>query len=455
MLVYSGAINAAIANNVVTVAFPVFAEDFHTSPAVVSWVAIAYTLTSASLLTTFGRLSDMRGRRRLYALGVAIFLTGSVLCSTSGNIPQLIACRVLQGVGSSLVTANSLAYLVEIYPGNRRGAIVGLWEACIGAGIAIGPVIGGGLLSAFGWRAVFYVSVPASAAILALIPRFMFEPDRPRRAQRFDFIGSGFFAIGVATLLFAFSEGYDQGWTSPIILGCLSCFVVCAVAFVATELHHRQPMVDLAIFRNKTFSAGNAAKLFAYLPFTSHSFLLPFYLEKGAGLTPATVGLWLTPLPIAMICSSLFFGPLSDKIGARKLAPAGCFAQGLAALLMTQVSPARGFALLAVAMVLAGAGIGAFIAPNDSSILSATPSDKLGVANGIMGISRQLGIVMGYSVAAGLLSARLVANGGEFTPSFHQVYILVAGVAFCGIFFAAVRQKQRPASAAMLAPTAG
>ncbi len=442
---YAGAINAAISNNVVTVAFPIFGEHFGASPAVVSWVAIAYTLTSASLLTTFGRLSDMRGRRNFYALGLAIFLVGSMLCSSSGSILQLIAFRVLQGVGSSLVTANSLAYLVEIYPADRRGSIVGLWEACIGAGIAVGPVIGGGLLSAFGWQSVFFVSVPISAAILALVPRFLFEPDRPRRKQRFDFVGSGLFAGGVATLLFAFTEGHELGWTSPAVVGCLVACGVSGSSFVRVELRHSQPMVDLRIFRSRTFSAGNAAKVFAYMPFSANTFLLPFYLEQAVGLTPATLGLWLTPTPVAMVAASLLCGPLSDKIGGRLLAPAGCLLQALGAMLMTRVSPEGGFGLLAVAMVLFGVGIGAFIAPNDSSILSATPPDKLGVANGIMGISRQLGLVIGYSISGGLLAA-----GGLLVPSMHVAYMVVAAVAVVAIFCASARDK--PAALANIHP---
>ncbi|HLQ34270.1 MAG TPA: MFS transporter [Chloroflexota bacterium] len=439
VLLCAGAVNAALSNNVVTVAFPIFAEEFHTSPAVVVWIAIAFTLTNASLTTTFGRLSDMHGRRNFYSLGIAVFLTGSILCSTSGGIVQLIVFRVIQGVGSALVNANSMVYLVEIYPANRRGFVVGLWEACIGVGIAVGPILGGGLLSIFGWRSVFFVSIPVAVTILALVPRYMFEPNRPRHKQQFDFLGSGFFTAAVATLMFAITEGHDFGWSSPPVLGCFGFFVLCGAGFIYTELHTAQPMINLSMFRDWTFSAGNVAKIFAYLPFSAHSFLLPFYLEQAMGLTPATVGLSLTPLPVGMVATSLIAGPLSDRIGTRKLAPVGCAVQVVAAVLLTQVRPENGVGRLLLAQLLAGLGMGAFIAPNDSSILSATPHDRIGVANGIMAISRQLGIVSGYSVAGGLLAARLAANAGQFVPSFHQVYVVLAGIAFVGIFFAAAR----------------
>jgi MFS family permease len=201
-------------------------------------------------------------------------------------------------------------------------------------------------------------------------------------------------------------------------------------------------MVRLTMFRDWTFSAGNIAKVFSYLPFSAHSFLLPFYLEQAVGFTPATVGLSLTPLPIGMITASLVAGSLSDRIGTRKLATAGAAVQVLAIVLLTQVRPDAGVGLLLCAQLLAGLGMGAFIAPNDSSILSATPHDRIGVANGIMGISRQMGIITGYATAGGLLAARLSANSGQFVTSFHQVYFVLGAIALVGVYFAAARGQQ-------------
>src|SRR5947209_2684221 len=162
--------------------------------------------------------------------------------------------------------------------------------------------------------------------------------------------------------------------------------------------------------------------------------------------TPDEVGLTLTPQPVGMIATSLIAGPLSDRIGTRKLAPAGCAVQLIAVLLLTQVRPEGGVGLLLLAQLLAGLGMGAFIAPNDSSILSVTPPHRIGVTNGIMAISRQLGIVSGYSVAGGLLAARLSANAGQLVPSFHEVYVALAAIAFVSIFLAAARGRTVPLS---------
>jgi MFS family permease len=169
-------------------------------------------------------------------------------------------------------------------------------------------------------------------------------------------------------------------------------------------------------------------------------------MERGLGLTPATVGLSLTPLPLGMLAASLVAGPLSDRIGTRLLAPTGLAVQTAGCVLLAVIGPELGFGPALLAMSLAGVGIGTFIAPNDSAILSATPQGKLGVANGIMGVARTLGLLLGVSAAGGLLSARLVANGDAFLPSFHEVYWVVAAITAAGIWLGAVRDRDHPSS---------
>lgn len=441
VLVGTGAVMSSLSNSSLNVAYPELTAAFGVAPATIAWVSLAYSLVTASLLTIFGRLADMHGRKGLYTLGVVLFAGGSVLCGLSQNVATLILWRVVQGTGGALVSANSVAYLVEIYPPNRRGLVVGTWEACIAIGQGVGPVIGGLLLSWLGWRAIFFANLPLGLAMLAMIPRFMIEPRRAHPHQTFDFLGAALFGTGIAALLYALTESYALGWDTPPVAGSLVVAAVCAALFVVTERRVRQPMVDLRLFRSPTFSAGNAAKVFGYFPFAANGFLLPFYLERGLDLAPAATGALLTPLPIGMLLSSLIAGPLSDRVGTRLLAPAGLAMQALACLLLTQVSPEQGATPALLAMALAGLGIGTFIAPNDSSILSATPRDRLGVANGIMGVSRTLGLLLGVSAAGSLLSARLVANGNAFLPSLHQVYWVVLAVTCLGVGLAAVRDR--------------
>jgi MFS family permease len=204
-------------------------------------------------------------------------------------------------------------------------------------------------------------------------------------------------------------------------------------------------MVDLRLFRSRGFAAGNLAKVVAYLAFGAHTFLLPFYMYRALGLTPETLGWTLTPLPIGMLVASLTFGPLSDRIGTRLLAAAGLLVVACSAVLLAGVQPEQGLTPAVVSMALAGLGIGAFIAPNDSAILAVTPRGKVGVANGIMGVSRSLGLALGQSVAAGLLAAGLAAGGEPaLVPSFHRVYLVVALLGLLGAGLASVRDTPRP-----------
>ena len=451
LIVVSGALMSTIANSALNTALPALTTEFAVSPATIAWVTIGPGLTQAALVTVFGRLSDVHGRTALYACGIAVTVIGSILCGLSSTIELLLGSRVLQGVGGAMVVANSVAYLLEVYPRDRRGFVVGAWEACIATGLGIGPVVGGVLLGAFGWQSIFFASAAFGALLLALIPRFMRELPRARARQSFDFIGALSFAAALAPLMFALSKGHDIGWTSLPIIVCLAIGGLALLAFIGTERRVADPMVDLTLFRSRGFSAGNLAKVCAYFGFAGNAFLLPFYWDRVLHLAPATLGLVLTASPVGMLIGSAVFGPLSDRIGTRILAPAGLLLVAGAAAIQTQVVAEMGYQPVLAAALLGGLGIGAFIAPNDSAILSVTPRDKLGVANGIMSVSRTLGMLAGQSMVAGLLTARLVVHGGEFTPSYHEAFLLVVVVTLTGLALAAVRD---PRPRAMDSPAA-
>ncbi len=448
VVVLAGAIMSSLSGSALTAALPTLTAVFNVTPATIAWVIIAQSLANATLLTVFGRLSDMTGRTKMYTVGLAISVASSALCGISTSAGQLVAFRVVFGVGSAMVAANSLAYLIEIYPVNRRGFLVGVFEACIAAGLAVGPALGGLLLEAFGWRSIFFLHVVIGGVILALVPRVMVETPRQRRAgETFDIAGALLFAGALAPLLYALTRGRATGWSSPVIVGCLVVSAICLVGFIITERRVRQPMVRLDMFASRGFSAGNLAKVCAYFAFAATTFLLPFYWDRALGLPPGQLGIALTAFPAGMLIGSMAFGSLSDRVGTRRLAPAGLLVMTLAAVIQTRVTGEMGVVPVLVAAWLAGLGVGAFIAPNDSAILAVTPRDRLGVANGIMGVSRSLGLLFGQAVAAEFLTARLAANDGAFVPSYQEVFIVVAAVTLVGAALAAVRDRGTPRSA--------
>ncbi len=440
-VILAGAVMSSLSGSALNTALPELTEVFHTTPATVAWVVIAQSLANATLLTVFGRLSDMTGRRRMYLAGLALSVVASALCGLSNSIGLLILFRAAFGIGAAMVAANSLAYLVGIYPVARRGFLVGLWEAGIATGMALGPVAGGLVLAALGWRAIFFIYTGIGLVLLPLVLRSMHEEGQHRAGERFDLPGALLFAGAVAPVMLVLSQGRALGWLSPPVLAAVALGLASLAAFIAVERRTAQPMVRLDLFGSRGFSAGNLAKVSAYFGFSATTFLLPFYWDRELGLPPDRLGLALTAFPIGMLLGSVGAGPLSDRIGTRLLAPGGLLLMVAAALAQTRVSGEMGVLPVLAAAWLAGLGVGAFIAPNDSAILAVTPPDRIGVANGIMGVSRSLGLLFGQAVAAELLTVRLAANGGAFLPSYHQVFLLVTAVILTGIPLAAVRDR--------------
>ncbi|MBI2755914.1 MAG: MFS transporter [Chloroflexi bacterium] len=433
------ALTIAMSGSTLNTALPTLTRTFDVPPSAVAWVTLTPTLIAASTLALFGRLGDLTGKKRLYAVGITITLAGSILCALSPSLGFLIAARAVQGIGTTILNALSVAYLIAVYPATRRGTVVGVWEMAISLGIAAGPVIGGQLLGAFGWQAVFLAVLPPGALALALLPRHLVDPPRPSVSQRFDVIGAALFAIAVGGLMYVLTQGSEAGWTSPLILAGLAGTLLGGAGFVLVERRISHPMVDLSMFRNLTFSAGNGAKIAGYLPFSATQFLVPFYLDGVLRLDPGTLGLVLTAFPVGMLGGSALSGPLSDRVGTRLLAPGGLLVVALGSLVLMLIQPELGVVPALAGTFLVGFGIGTFIAPNDSAIMSATPPDRLGLANGIMGVSRSLGVATGAAMAAGLFTARMAVNGGHILASFREVYGLVVLIALIGAALAALR----------------
>ena len=263
-LVLSGALMSRIQDTALSIANPSLMVDFGVPAATIAWISLAPMLLSASLLTIFGRLADLRGRRNLYALGIVIFGVGSAFCALSPTFAVLVVARIVQGLGGTLMAANSVAYLIDIYAPSRRGFVVGLWEAGIATGSGIGPLIGGAVIEVAGWQGSFAMIVPMAIAMVAAVPFAMKEPPREPGSPRFDLAGAVLFGVGVAAFLYSLTQASVAGWTSPIVLGSQAVAVACGVLFVRVENRVESPMIDLRMFRSRTFTAGNLAATLAW-----------------------------------------------------------------------------------------------------------------------------------------------------------------------------------------------
>ncbi len=408
---FMGQLDASIAQLVL----PTLQATFKASLPDVSWIALGYLLVLAATLPIFGRLADIFGRKILYTGGFLIFILGSALCGFAPSLAFLIGARVLQALGAGLLQANSVAIITAAAGPERRGRAIGVQGAAQAIGLSLGPALGGLLIQAIGWRWVFWINVPAG--IVGTILGWFVLPRTQglRHGERgFDWWGASLLAPTLALILLALSEVSNWGATSPaFVVSILGGFALLAT-FVWHERYAKPPLVDLDLFRSHAFSAGNAAGLISYGLLFGVFLLLPFALERGYSDSPFAAGLRLTAIPLALGIAAPLSGAFSDRLGPRPLTFAGMMlaAVSLAVLAFSLNGSAQTLPLLTAMLILFGVGQGLFTAPNNSAIMGAAPSHRLGAAGGVLNVTRTLGTSLGVAIASALLAWRIDAFPG-------------------------------------------
>ncbi len=418
-----GATMSALDVSIVNVAMPTLKTSFNTSMAVIEWVAMAYMLTLTIFLPFFGRLADMLGRTKLYNMGFVVFTIGSAFCGMATSATFMIVARVIQAFGAGLLQANSVAIITQAFPGNERGRAIGIQGAVQAIAMAIGPFVGGILIASIGWRAIFYVNIPIG--LLGTVAAMFVLPSNVKsdRKERIDYIGTIFFASGLAFLVLAFNEGVKLGWGSHTILTYFLSSILLLTLFVITELKVKHPLIDLRLFRNSTFLIGNITGMMSYYVLFAVLFLMPFYMEKVLGYSPALTGSLLTPIPLAMGFIAPFAGHLSDKYGSKIMTVPGMLISASACLSLLFMGEHAKLTLLVGELILLGVGMGLFTPPNNSAIMGAAPRDKLGLAGGVLNMMRSLGLIFGVDISGVIFTSlehRYLAENGY--PNVHHVF---------------------------------
>jgi EmrB/QacA subfamily drug resistance transporter len=394
-----GATMSALDVSIVNVAMPTLKTTFGVSMATIEWIAMAYMLTLTIFLPLFGRLADMFGRSKLYNLGFVVFSAGSLLCGMSPTAAFMITARVIQAVGAGLLQANSVAIITQAFPGNERGKAIGIQGAVQAISMALGPFVGGILIAAVGWRAIFYVNIPIGAlgTIAAL---FILPPNaKTKEKEKVDYLGAALFAAGLAFLVMAFNEGVKLGWGSHTIIAYFVSSIILLSLFVITELRVKHPLIDLTLFKNPTFFFGNLTGMMSYYVLFAVMFLMPFYLEKVLGYSVALTGSLLTPIPLAMAVVAPFAGHISDKYGPKLMTTSGMLVSALACFALMFMGTSVSLPLLVAELIFLGVGMGLFTPPNNSAIMGAAPKEKLGVAGGVLNMMRSLGLIFGVDIS--------------------------------------------------------
>jgi EmrB/QacA subfamily drug resistance transporter len=425
-----GAFIGQVDASIVQLALPALERNFDASLNAVSWVAIAYLLAFASILPLFARFSEIFGRKLPCVSGYALFAAGSALCGMAPNLEMLIAFRVLQGIGGALAGANSITILVTAAGPERRGRAMGILATAQAIGVSTGPIIGGLLLAAFGWRWIFWVTVPFG--FLAALLSWCAFPQTARlaRDKRLDWPGALLLTPALTLIVLALSKVNAWGVSSPLLICTLLAAMILVPLFVWRERRTTSPLLDLQLFQNLAFSGGVTAVNLSYALLYAMFFLMSFVFVRGFHESPITSGVRLAIIPITLGLVAPISGALCDRLGVRRLTTAGmasCTA-GIALLHMSLTGAGHSLALM-VALALFGIGLGMFIAPNNSATMATAPEHLSGEAGGLLNLGRALGGTIGIAVASTALSWRLEALIGDGSRTVRMPpQILFAGV---------------------------
>jgi len=440
----TGSFMSALDASVVNTILPIVRQAFNSEVAAVEWVVTVYLLVLSGLLLTFGRLGDLRGHKTIYVWGFGIFVLSSVLCGGAWSAPVLVVFRSLQAFGGAMLASNAPAIVTGNFPAEQRGRAFGLVSTMTYLGLTAGPSLGGWLTHALGWRTVFYINVPVGGLALALSLHFIPKDAPSESGQRFDLPGAVVFLAGLTALLLGLNKGAEWGWTSFPVLGLLLSSLILLFVFIQIERRSPSPMLDLSLFRIPLFSTSTISAVLNYICVYSITFLLPFYLIQGRGLNAAQAGLLLTVQPVIMAISAPISGALSDRVGSRLpgMLGMGVLATGL--WILSLLGAESGLWLVALGLVIAGLGTGTFISPNTSALMGAAPKSRQGIASGVQGAARNLGMVLGIGLAGAIFTTHLTQNAADaLYNGISQGFLVAAGVAVVGILSSALKDESK------------
>ncbi|WP_250574449.1 MFS transporter [Nonomuraea sediminis] len=428
---------------IVNVGLPSIGAGLHVGTRGLEWTVDAYTIVLAGLLISSGALADRIGRRRVFRIGLVVFAVASVACALAPSIGVLVAARAVQGVGGSMLSPVALAIVVNVITEPKeRARAIGVWAAVFGVSMAAGPLVGGALVSALGWRSVFWINVPVVAVALVLTALFVPE-SRAERPRRLDGPGQSLLIVVVGCSVAVLIEGPHLGWGSPAALTGYLAVAVAAAAFGWVESRRAEPLVDPLLFRRPPFVAAVVGAVVVFIALSATLLLNTLYLQHSRGMSPVAVGVVTLPMAVAATVCAPLSGILVGRFGARPplMLAGGFIAAG--GLCLVGIGDQTDVRWLALAYLLVGIGFGFANAPITNTAVSGLPPARAGVAAGITSTARQLGSALGIAVAGSIVADVSPARLAEAS---RPGWLLVAG---CGLLVllmtpAAARHRKPP-----------
>ena len=448
-------------NTVVNVALPAIQVGVQASLSQLEWVVEAYALVYAVLLISGGKLADLLGRRRVFASGLVVFTLSSLWCALSTTGGMLIAARGAQGIGAALMLPATVSIIAVTFTGKDRGLAFGIWAGVAGAGLAIGPLVGGLLVEVANWSWIFFVNVPVG--LLGLAATFLWVPESRDATpnQRLDVAGLLTSGGAMFALTYALIEANAHGWGSALIVGCFVASAVLVVAFVVIELRQRNPMLDLSLFRDSTFAGANAVGLLIMCALFGFIFFMSIYLQSIRGYSPLSAGAIFLVSTVAIAIGSPISGRLTDRFGGRWPITIGQLLFGISLIgISVLISADVVIWTLYPWLFIGGFGFGLVLPPATTLVVSSVPPDKTGVASGTMQALRQLGGALGVAIAGAIMNASvgmLAPRGPQYVEAFvsglKHVLLFTGLVAIAGAVVAVVLVRRGAAEPELAQPT--
>lgn len=397
--------------SILNIALPTIAGKLNASLSEVEWTLIIYTLALTGLVPFFGRISDVIGRKKLFIIGVALFSASSLLASFSLNILWLIGTRLFQAFGGALITSNVLAIITDTFPAGKRGTAMGIQSILISGGASLGPILGGFLVTNFGWRAIFLVNVPIGI-IAAILASIILPPLKSNRTlEPVDWTGGGLLIAGLTPFLLGVTKGPEWNWSiTSIALMAGGIFLL--VVFILRELRTQHPLVDMSLFKIREFAAGQTAGTFVTITMSCMTLLFPFYWQVLRGYSAETAGLLMLPMPLTLMVVSPLSGRLSDKSGARGIATVGLGVVIIGLYLISGITATMPIWNVLWRLVVFGMGLGMFMPSNNNSVMSAAPAKRRGIASGLLGMFRYSGQSFGIAFAGSVFVSFAISSSG-------------------------------------------
>lgn len=425
---------ATLDMSIVNVALPTLVEALHTDFAAIQWVILSYILVIASLLLLISRLGDMRDKKRIFSLGLVLFVSASLCCGLAPSVSWLIGFRALQGIGAAMSQSLGMAIVTQIAPPSSRGRALGFIGGTVAMGLMLGPPLGGLLIGLAGWRSMFLLNVPIGIAALYVVRRFMPALPPARHGERFDLPGAITASLTLGSYCLGMTLVQRHGIADPLALGLLGISLAGLALFIGIERRVAAPMLDLSLFANPFVSLSLAMSVLVFITGAS-GFIMPFFLQSAQGHSVTEMGLLMMILPASMAITAPVSGSLADRYGSSRIRLiglsvlcGGCLALGG----LTVATPWWGYLLRTMPV---GLGIGIFQAPNNSAIMGEMPPHRLGVGSGLANYARVFGQSTGLPLVGAIFASLVLSSGhagtrADFTSAAPDV--LAAGVA--GVF---------------------